>query len=711
MFSKNFSLIIFSFTLSLLISCGNGKVNQFKLPSLFSDGMVLQQNTLVSIFGNYAPNQKIHISCSWGFDTTTFSDSSGVWKTKLKTNYVDGPQIITLSSLNDFYLINDVLLGEVWIASGQSNMEQTFNYCCNTTDSSESEILSANFPNIRMYNVNKVLSNEPLDDTDGEWVSAIRENIIDFSAAGYFFAKNLHRELDVPIGIIHSSWGSSNIQSWTSKESLMTLDEYPEKFETLQTDYLKYEKTTSWYSKFRSIHSGSGFWDLFLASDVLPDIGYLDFFIPSWAKLDNFGHQEIEDYKSNSIYWKELDDKQIIKPIYNNPDFSGIVLFKNQFTITSITSKEYLVMIGPNEDAPFKLWEYDIYINGKKQGSSLINLEGGDYQANKSLKSYKINPDILNIGDNTIIIRVIGHVSLGHVKIKTSINNHLQFSNHWKVKLLAEEAFQIEKFKYPYTAFYDYGNSDINFEDIPEKFFLTQNTPSTLYNGMIAPLLDYTIKGFIWYQGESNVGEGGKAHKNYKAIFPLMVNNLRKYYGKDMPFYYAQLANYFNYGGMLPYFRQIQSELLKIKNTGMIVTLDIGENYDFHPSNKHDVGKRFALLALNRTYGIKTLDSGPVLNELDFEGKYANLYFKNTGSGLKISDEDKSWFEIAGEDKIYYESNVNVYKNFLQLNSKYVANPKYVRYAWSDTAKATLFNNEGLPALPFSSENISANNQ
>ena len=143
----------------------------------------------------------------------------------------------------------------------------------------------------------------------------------------------------------------------------------------------------------------------------------------------------------------------------------------------------------------------------------------------------------------------------------------------------------------------------------------------------------------------------------------------------------------------------------------MIVTLDIGENYDFHPSNKHDVGKRFALLALKRTYGLKIVDSGPVPSGLDFEGKYVNLYFKNSEAGLKITNHGKSWFEIAGEDKIYYESNVDVYKNFLQLNSDYVQNPKYVRYAWSDTAKATLFNSEGLPASPFSSEYISAINQ
>ena len=191
-----------------------------------------------------------------------------------------------------------------------------------------------------------------------------------------------------------------------------------------------------------------------------------------------------------------------------------------------------------------------------------------------------------------------------------------------------------------------------------------------------------------------------------------MVSNLRVFYGKNMPFYYAQLANYFNYGGMLPYFRQIQSELLKIKNTGMIVTLDIGENFDFHPSNKHDVGKRFALLALKRTYGINIIDSGPVPSGLDFEGKYANLYFGNTGSGLKLNDEGKSWFEIAGENKVYYDANVDVYENFLQLSSNYVENPKFVRYAWSDTAKASLFNIEGLPASPFSSEYMNdINNQ
>tara|TARA_B100000073_G_scaffold296540_1_gene261278 strand:+ start:1536 stop:3677 length:2142 start_codon:yes stop_codon:yes gene_type:complete len=700
---KNFSLKVFYMILSLIISCGENKKSKFVLPNLYSDGMVLQRDTMVTILGSYIPNQKIDILCSWGFDTTTLSDSAGKWKTQLKTNSIYDPQRITLSSFNDIYKINNILLGEVWIASGQSNMEQTFDYCCNSTDSSESEVLSANFNKIRMYNVKKSLSSKPLNDTQGNWISAVGENIIDFSAAGYFFAKKLHKELDVPIGIIHASWGSSNIQSWTSKQVLKSLEGFSEKFEILNKDSLKYKKTSEWYSKFKNKHSGSGAWDLFLASDVLPDIGYFDFFVPSWSILDNIGHNEIKDYSNDSKYWKELDDKQIIKPILKNPNFSGAVLFKNNFTINSLASKEYFVTIGPDEEAPFKLWEYDIYINGEKQASSLIDLKE-EYQFNKKTISYKISPDILQIGNNTIIVRIMGYASFGHLKIKTSHNENILFLNDWKVKLLAEETLQIDNFKYPYTTFYDYSNSDINFEDIPEKFFLTHNTPSTLYNGMMAPLLNYTIKGFIWYQGESNVGEGGKEHSQYKLIFPLMIRDLRKSYGQNMPFYYAQLANYFNYAGMLPYFRQVQNEFLNINNTGMIVTFDIGENYDFHPSNKHDVGKRFALLALNDVYGFNIVSSGPLLRNVDFEGKYANLYFENVDSGLKMIDNKQSWFEIADEDKVYHESKVDLYKNFIQLNSDFVQSPKFVRYAWSDTAKATLFNGEGLPASPFSTE-------
>ena len=215
-----YSLMFFIFVLS----CSSPEQKNLIIPNLFSDGVIIQRDTLVNIWGQYLPNQKIDISCSWGFDTLTFSDSSGYWITKIKTINNSDEQSITVFSSEESIKVRNVLMGEVWLAAGQSNMEMTFDYCCNSTDSSSYEIKKANFPTIRMYNVKKALSNRPLNNTDGKWVSAVGKDIIDFSAAAYFFAKRLHLELDVPIGIIHASWGSSNIQSWTSKNVLVGLD-------------------------------------------------------------------------------------------------------------------------------------------------------------------------------------------------------------------------------------------------------------------------------------------------------------------------------------------------------------------------------------------------------------------------------------------------------------------------------------------------------
>ena len=701
MFSKNFNSIIFSIILSIIISCGNFKKSQFRLPSLFSDGMVLQRDTLVTILGKYIPNQKINISCSWGFDTTAFSDHKGNWKTHLKTNSALKAQTIILSNDNDLYKISNILLGEVWIAAGQSNMEMTFDYCCNSTDSSDSEIKSANYPKIRMYNVKKALSIKPLNDTEGEWVSAVGGNIIDFSAAGYFFAKNLHLSLDVPIGVIHSSWGGSNIQSWTNKNVLIEIDDYEKKYESMKIDSLRYKETKEWYSKFDNFRASASAWDLVLLSDILPDIGYFDYSVAKWAEIDKLGINDIKTFSKNSRYWRKLDSKNVKNLFLNNSSFSGAYLFKNSFKADRNDSLLYKIIIEPNGDVESKFWEYDIYVNKERIASTLFHLKSDEYEFNKKKKSFQIKNDIIkNDKHNTIMVRVLGYGDLGNVKIMSS-GNKVPFLDKWEVKILAEEAFQIDNFETPYTAFYDYSNRDIKFSDLPKnKTFLNHNTPSTIYNGMFHPLLNYSIKGIIWYQGENNVGNP----KLYKEIFTRMINDIRMSFGKEMPFYYAQLAKFFNYGGKLSEFQQMQSELLKIKNTGMIVTSDIGENYDIHPSNKHDVGNRFALLALNRTYGHDFIDSGPMVSGIEYDGRYTNVYFKNSGTGLNIIDDKRSWFEIAGENRIYYESDVNNYKNFLQLSSNYVQDPKFVRYAWSDTAKATLFNIEGLPASPFSSE-------
>ena len=221
---------------------------------------------------------------------------------------------------------------------------------------------------------------------------------------------------------------------------------------------------------------------------------------------------------------------------------------------------------------------------------------------------------------------------------------------------------------------------------------------------MLNPVIPYGIKGMIWYQGESNIGRGGPDYENYKTLMPLVIKDWRERWGFDFPFYFSEIAPYFNYNGMLPYFRNAQKGILNIPRTGMIVTLDIGEDYDIHPSNKHDVGDRFSRIAINRLYGGENTESGPTFESSAVDGDKISIYFDHTGSGLEIRNTDKSEFQIAAEDKKYFNAMVNNYNDHLKIFSNEVENPVYVRYAWSDTASATLFNLEGLPASSFSTE-------
>jgi sialate O-acetylesterase len=249
-----------------------------------------------------------------------------------------------------------------------------------------------------------------------------------------------------------------------------------------------------------------------------------------------------------------------------------------------------------------------------------------------------------------------------------------------------------------------YENMGVDLSKVPLKTVINHHTIGSLYNGMINPIIPYGIKGIIWYQGETNVEKGGPEFENYRTLIPMMIDDWRTRWGYEVPFYYAQIAPYFNYNGMLPYLREAQNSFLKIPKTGMIVTLDIGENFDIHPSNKHDVGYRFSRLALKRLYGGDQIESGPLFDRFYVKGSNIYVYFNYTGSGLSLKGSDKTWFELAGEDRVYYDASVINHNNHLELFSTSVIDPKYIRYAWSDTATATLFNLNGLPGSPFSSE-------
>ena len=677
------------------------QLGQLKLPEIFSDGMVLQRDTTVAIWGQSKPNKLVTITSSWGYKVSTTSNQDGKWQTVLKTKKDPGPYSLEVKTGLNSIQINDILMGEVWLAAGQSNMEMTFDYCCNTTDNSEVEIATADYPHIRMFNVKKNLSLKPLETLKGNWHSAVGKGIVNFSAVGYYFAKKLHQSLNVPIGIIHASWGGSRAEAWTSHDVFNNLKQYEKELSDLDQIYNENKIAREWFSKFESIPLASGAFDLTL-SEILPAVGYLDYFIDDWKKLDHLGKDEIINTTSGE-QWIELDSTNLVDEIFGTTNFRGAALFKNEF-IVGDKKNDYFIEINPEKDIPWGLWEYDIFINGNKVGSSLLDLGGEKYKFYKSVKKYDIGAAHLKPGNNQIIIRVLGYARVGDISLRNSKILNIKLSSNWKCKILAEEFFQIDNYQYPYTSLYMYENMGVDLSKIPPKTVINHHTIGSLYNGMINPIIPYGIKGIIWYQGETNVEKGGPEFENYRTLIPMMIDDWRTRWGYEVPFYYAQIAPYFNYNGMLPYLRAAQNSFLKIPKTGMIVTLDIGENFDIHPSNKHDVGYRFARLALKRLYGGDQIESGPLFDRFSVKGSNIYVYFNYTGSGLSLKGSDKTWFELAGEDRVYYDASVINHNNHLELFSNSVIDPKYIRYAWSDTATATLFNLDGLPGSPFSSE-------
>ena len=685
------------------------------LNSLFSDGMVLQQKEKVAFWGTSKPNQKVEVIGSWGTKSETTSDNDGEWVLYLDTPKAGGPFNIIVSSVRENVTISDVLIGEVWLAAGQSNMEMTFSYCCNSTDSAEYEISTANYPNIRMFNVKKQYSLEPTKIINGAWSKAVGDNIINFSATGYFFAKKLHKEINVPIGIIHASWGGSDAESWISSEKLITIKGFEEESSSKTMRILSSQMAEKWFSKFKSVKMPSSGFDLILGTyfeKAAPDMNYFNYFINDWRNIDyKDTHYIIE--QNNFTDWAKIKLPGSLSNVLNTNDFSGVIILKNEFIIDNVQQDYYLNIEPVSLGWAGDLREYDFYINGIKIGSTF-----GDKKKDNSYKSklgenykekYKSNPfthqlkqlipdSTLKFGNNEIAIRLIGSGDIGAISMESNEAINL-FGNPWHYKISAEIYKQLDNYEYPYSSFFLYDDSEIDLTKRPSISSYNYNEPSSLFNGMINPLIPYGIRGIIWYQGENNAFRFEK----YEEIFKSLIEDWREKWHNDLPFYYVQIAPYFNYYGTNAPLREAQRNTLKIPKTGMVVTLDIGENYDIHPSNKHDVGYRLAGLALTNDYDQNNIASGPLYKDFEISGNKILVNFDYVGSGLIIRQNKKSEFEISGSDKQFFPARARVLNDKVEVFATKVTQPRHVRYGWSDTTSATLFNIEGLPASSFSS--------
>lgn len=638
-----------------------------QLTSLFSDHMVLQQKSNVKFWGTDKPNNEITISTSWENESKTIVDINGHWNVSIGTPSAGGPFKIEIKSNQHKIVLNDIMIGEVWLASGQSNMEMTLmgwppNDIINNADE---EIAKSSNSKIRMFTVEKQISINPLGDVKGSWKVSSPEETKNFSASAYFFAKELFKKLQVPIGIINSSWGGTPAESWTSKKTIDTFNEFKSVTQSINTsDLIKNE--LKWFSQFKAI-----------------GIPTTD---EQWINLNLLDNLIVEKSYNDSD-WEEIQlpgryDNQI-----NGGEFNGAVWFRKNIVIDNLDS-DYILTIGAVDDMD------ETYVNGHKIGG----LIGMGFWNKK--REFKIPKSILKKGNNTIAVRAIDAEGVGEIigPMTLSNDNNIKVSlnGNWKYKLIAE----IYNNK-----FYLYGINNIDFNSRIKTIKLNSGVPTVLYNGMINPLVPYTIKGVIWYQGESNVGRADQ----YENLFPAMIRDWREKWNYDFPFYYVQIAPYqynINKDSSLDQsqeLREAQRNSLKTKNTGMVVTMDIGNFNNIHPSNKQDIGSRLARLALSNNYSINIVPSGPIFNGLKVIGSKLILEFENPGSKL-ISKGDLLGFEIAGADKKYVFANATIINNQVELYSDKIKNPLYARYAWKDKAVPSLFNLEGLPASSFKYE-------
>ncbi len=495
-----------------LLAIGQTAWAEVKLPKILSDNMVLQQQTEVRIWGWADPSEEVTVQFRQQ-KATAQADQQGRWQVKLRTLEAGGPYELRVAGHQSQITLRNVLVGEVWVGSGQSNMQWPVSRSLHA----QQEIAGANYPQIRLFTVPPKVSDKPLEDCEGTWRECSPETVGHFSAVAYFFGRQLHQQLGVPVGMIAASWGATPAEAWTSRQAL-------ESEPTLK-----------------------------------PLLDQWDKMVADWPQID--------------------------------PKF---------------------------------------------------------------------------------------------------LNRYARKVENWK----SAEAGSPPKGSPP---------------PLPDRSANSSHRPANLYNAMIAPLTRYTIRGVIWYQGESNVTRAWQ----YRILLPLMIRDWRRAWGQgDFPFGLVQLAPFHykldvNFTDVPPAWcaelREAQAWTVKIvPNTGMAVIMDLDELTDIHPKNKQEIARRLALWALASVYGRELVYCGPTYESMTVEGNKIRIHFTHTGSGLTTRDnQPPNEMTIAGEDQQFHPARGVIEGNTVVVWSPKVPKPVAVRFAWRDAAVVNLANKEGLPAAPF----------
>jgi len=646
---KTFRYFCSCFFILMLVLLESTSFSQVRLPKLVSDGMILQRDTKVKIWGWASAGEKVTIQFN-NHNLETLTGDNGKWELTLPTQKAGGPFEMKIVASNEIVL-KDILFGDVWFCSGQSNMEYPMS---RLTDRYSKEIANCQNSKIRQFKISlKYDFNTPQEDfSAGKWESVNPETILGFSAVAYFFARDLYEKYGVPIGIINATVGGSPAEAWMSAEALKDFPQYlaeVEKFKNqsyiAEIQSIEKKATDEWYAELNQKDNG-----------LISKPNWKDpaFDASNWPIISVPG------------YWAD----------HGFGEVNGVVWFRKEIEIpATFTKTKSWIQMGRMVDAD------SVFINGQFVGTTA-------YQYPQ--RKYAIPSDVLKPGKNHIVVRLISNFGKGGFvpdkpyRIHTK-NDTIDLKGDWQFKL------------------------GCTMKPTPGQTFV-QWKPTGLYNGMISPANNYAIKGVLWYQGESNA----ERFQEYQKLLTNLITDCRlKREQENLPFIIAQLPNFMeakdqpsesNWAS----FRNAQLKTAQtVENAILTVNIDLGEWNDIHPQNKKDVGERLALAARECAYNqSKTSVLGPVYQSMKIKGNKIELTFENCGGGLFSKDgKELKQFAIAGDDHKYVWANAKIKGTKVIVWSEKIPHPVVVRYAWADNPDgANLFSKEGLPASPFSTE-------
>jgi sialate O-acetylesterase len=619
-------------------SINTAEIPGLTVSKLFSSNMVLQQGKANPVWGHAAKGEEIIIYFA-GKVIKTKTGTDGKWKALLPKMEYGGPYTMRIEGKTKMEF-NNIMIGEVWACTGQSNMGVQVE----SANNAEQEIADANYPQIRLFNVPSRLSQFPQDELEGgRWVECSPATIRKFSAVGYFFGRNLHKKLNVAIGLISSNVGGTMAEIWSSPDNMLRDTDFKAKVKELQgIDLIKQKQER---------------------------VAAITKFAGEFPTKDAGMVNNIAVYANPDLDVSNWSNLQV--PAAWNPLFVGVGWSRKEFTLTKEEAQQPIeIHLGRIDDDDWT------YLNGEAIGQTL----------NVGDRVYKVDPKFLKEGKNVLTVRILNRSGVGGMVGKpedmfvlTSTGKQ-SLAGIWKFKLaqILEHGLDIQKNDYP----------------------------TILYNGMISPLMPFGIRGVIWYQGEGNAGRAKQYKRIFPNLitdwrkhwgqgdFPFLFVSLANYTRPPLQPSESSWAE----------IREAQASALSLPNTAMAVAMDTGDG-DLHPKNKQDVGDRLALCALATVYHQNIVFSGPVYKSMAVTGKSVTITFDTKGSSLQSKDGDEMLrgFAIAGSDHKFYWAKAKITGvNTVTVWSDDVAEPTAVRYAWADNpGSLNLYNKDGLPAVSF----------